>query len=136
MDKLNQKQRSECMSRVKGKDTGLEKFFRKSVSASKIKGYRLNTNITGRPDLYFPKYRIAVFVDGCFWHGCPRCYIRPETNKNFWADKVKKNMNRDKVVNAILHKDGTKVVRFWGHDVKKNPNQCAVKLKKIIAKYE
>jgi len=124
------------MSQIKGKDTGLEKLFRKSVVALNVKGYRINAKVTGKPDLYFSKSGIAVFVDGCFWHGCPRCYSRPETNKKFWADKIRKNMSRDKTVNAILRKDGIRVVRFWGHEIKKNSDRCAAKLEKIIVKYK
>ena len=120
------------MSRIKGKDTGLEKLFRKSVAELKIKGYRLNARVTGKPDLYFPKDKVAVFVDGCFWHGCPRCYTPPATNRKFWADKIRSNMNRDKAVNTGLHKDGIRVIRFWGHAVKKNPTRCAERLQKLL----
>ncbi len=124
------------MSQIKGKDTGLEKLFRKSVAGLKIKGYRLNAKTTGKPDLYFPKNKIAVFIDGCFWHGCPRCYTSPATNKKFWSDKIKSNTKRDKTVNTELRKDGIRVVRFWGHEVETNSDRCAGKLQKIIVKYE
>lgn len=134
MDRFTKSQRSRCMSHIKGKNTSLEKVFRKAVSTLKIRGYRLHARITGRPDLYFPASRIAVFVDGCFWHGCPRCYSLPASHKAFWTDKVNKNRKRDRVVNAELRKAGIRVVRFWGHQIKKNPQQCAQKLQRIIQK--
>jgi DNA mismatch endonuclease (patch repair protein) len=132
MDKLTKRQRSECMARIKGKDTGLEKKFRKSVAALKIRGYRLNTKIPGKPDLYFPAHGVAVFIDGCFWHGCPRCYSRPTTNRKFWADKIKMNLKRDVTVNAELHKVGIRTIRFWGHEINKNSDRCAEKLQDFI----
>jgi DNA mismatch endonuclease, patch repair protein len=121
------------MSQIKGKNTGLEKIFRASVSGLHIRGYRLNAKITGKPDLYFSKSKVAVFIDGCFWHGCPRCYARPATNKKYWSDKIKKNMKRDKTVTSELRENGIKVVRFWGHEINENSDRCAKKLQKIIA---
>jgi DNA mismatch endonuclease, patch repair protein len=132
MDNLTTQQRSDCMSRIKGKNTSLEKIFRKSISALNIRGYRLHVKIPGRPDIYFPSRRIAVFVDGCFWHGCPRCDSRPATNKRFWRDKIEKNRRRDETVRSELRKAGIKSVRFWGHEVKGNPGRCALRLQKVL----
>jgi DNA mismatch endonuclease (patch repair protein) len=136
MDKLTKEQRSGCMSKIKGKNTELEKLFWKSVAELKIKGYRRNTKNIGKPDLYFSNHKIAVFIDGCFWHGCPRCYTSPATNRKFWADKIRNNIKRDRTVNSELRKDGVKVVRFWGHTVRRNPGLCAQKLREIIEKYK
>ena len=132
MDKLTKKQRSECMSHIKGKNTGLEKIFRKSVSGLGIRGYRLNAKAPGRPDMYFSKRRIAVFIDGCFWHGCPRCASFPATNIKFWKDKIKNNQKRDRAVSKELHNNDFWVIRFWGHDIKNNPDRCAEKLLSLL----
>jgi DNA mismatch endonuclease, patch repair protein len=128
MDKLTKKQRSECMSHIKGKDTGLEMIFRISVRQLGIRGYRLYPKIIGRPDMYFPKHKIAVFIDGCFWHGCPRCNSIPATNTGFWEKKIEKNRLRDKAVRIELRKLGIQMIRFWGHEIRRNPGRCAKKL--------
>lgn len=69
--------------------------------------------IAGRPDFAFPKSKLAVFVDGCFWHGCPRCYSAPATSKAFWKAKLAKNKARDLAVNRRLRKDGWNFIRIW-----------------------
>ena len=134
MDRLTKQQRSECMSRIGGKNTNLEHVFKKHIRASGIKGYRSYANIPGRPDLYFPNHKLAVFIDGCFWHGCPRCASFPATNKKFWNDKIGGNKKRDRVVNVKLRKLSIHVIRFWGHDIKKSPDRCVKKLQSFIAK--
>jgi len=132
MDRLTKKQRSENMSRIKGKNTGLEKVFRTSINTAGIKGYKLHANVPGKPDLYFPKQKVAVFIDGCFWHGCLQCYSLPSTNRSFWKKKIEGNKLRDKTVHSLLNRQGIKVVRFWGHDLKKHTGHCLEKLEKII----
>ena len=69
--------------------------------------------VLARTDFGFPKQRVAVFVDECFWHGCPRCYTRPKTNRAFWDRKCTENMARDKRVNRQLRQQGWKVIRIW-----------------------
>lgn len=132
MDRLTKKQRSECMSHIRGKNTGLEKIFRKSVRSLGIKGYRLYAKVPGRPDLYFPKQRLSVFIDGCFWHGCPRCDSFPVTNLRFWKEKIERNRMRDKTVGMELRKAHIRILRFWGHEIKKNSERCAKKLFRLL----
>lgn len=134
MDRMTKKQRSECMSRIGGKNTNLEHVFRKHIRAFGVKGYRSYAKIPGRPDLYFPNHKLAIFVDGCFWHGCPRCASFPATNKKFWKEKIEGNKKRDKAVNMKLRKLGIRVIRFWGHDIKKSPDGCVKKLRNFVAK--
>ena len=134
MDRLTKTQRSHCMSRIKSKNTGLEKLFREKVRGLGIKGYRLHYNLPGKPDIYFSQGRLAVFVDGCFWHGCPRCYTRPATNKDFWTAKIKKNRRRDGTVNRQLRKEGIRIIRFWGHQIKASPDRCAEKMRSYLLK--
>jgi DNA mismatch endonuclease (patch repair protein) len=85
------------------------KLFR----ANRIKGWRRHLPLVGRPDFSFPKSKVVIFVDGCFWHGCPRCYSAPETSKAFWKVKLAKNKARDLTVNRQLRASGWKVVRVW-----------------------
>lgn len=120
-DVHNKKQRSYNMSRIKGKDTKPELYLRKLLSSQGLRGYRLNYKITGKPDLVFTRYKIAVFIDGCFWHKCPECFQEPENNKNFWRNKINGNVLRDNMVNKLLEKDGWTVLRFWEHLLRKDP---------------
>ncbi|MCX7017671.1 MAG: very short patch repair endonuclease [bacterium] len=70
-------------------------------------------DITGRPDIVFPGNRIAIFLDGCFWHGCPKCGRVPKSNRKYWAAKLETNRRRDRAVNRRLRKNGWHVIRFW-----------------------
>ncbi len=74
----------------------------------------------GKPDFVFPKYRLAIFVDGCFWHGCPRCYKEPKVNTEFWREKIRRNILRDRRTLLLLRKKGWHVMRFWEHSLKKD----------------
>jgi len=104
------------MSRIKGKDTKPETTLRKALWRKGLR-YRLHYKIPGRPDLVFVGARIAVFVDGCFWHGCPDHSVQPKSNADFWKKKLATNMERDKQINAKLSGLGWKVIRIWEHEV-------------------
>lgn len=123
-DVLTKEQRSRCMSAIRGKDTKPEILLRKTLWHKGYR-YRLKNRLPGRPDIIFPTERVAVFVDGCFWHGCPEHYQKPDTNARFWREKIRKNTQRDKEVNALLNSKGWKVLRFWEHEVRNNPEACA-----------
>ncbi len=116
-DVLTKKQRSYCMSRIPGKNTQPELLLRKTLSGAGIRGYRLQYKIIGKPDIVFPKKKIAIFIDGCFWHKCPKCFISPGTNKGFWKKKVDSNIQRDKTVNLKLKEMRWAVLRIWEHDI-------------------
>jgi DNA mismatch endonuclease (patch repair protein) len=73
--------------------------------------------ILGQPDFAFAEARIAIFVDSCFWHGCPKHLRRPKSNRSYWDAKIDGNKRRDKRLTARLQSDGWKVVRFWEHDI-------------------
>jgi len=134
MDVLTKKQRSYCMSQIKNKDTKIELNFRKYIYKKNLRGYRIKNKIIGKPDLYFPRKKIAVFIDGCFWHKCPKCYKKPKSNIKFWEKKIRENKKRDKAVNRAIKKSGMKLLRFWEHQVKKNPEACFVKIKSLYEK--
>ena len=76
-------------------------------------GWRRHKPLPGRPDFTWERERVTLFVDGCFWHGCPRCYVAPRNNSSFWSDKLAENRERDKRVSAELRRQGWKVVRVW-----------------------
>ena len=112
-DIWSKKKRSEVMSRIRGKgnqktEIRLAMLLRKAG----IWGWRRHLPIPGRPDFSFRKKKVAVFVDGCFWHGCPRCFRLPKQNRAFWKAKIEGNRKRDLSVNGRLRRLGWKVIRI------------------------
>lgn len=81
-------------------------------------------HIPGRPDFLFPGARVVVFVDGCFWHGCPSCGHLPHTNKAYWAAKLTRNKRRDRLVTKLLRSLGYRVIRIWECRLRANPKGC------------
>lgn len=118
------------MKQVKSEDTGIELMLRKELWVRGLR-YRKNVKeIYGKPDIVFVKKKIAVFVDGEFWHGYDWENKKKEhkSNQEFWYKKIEQNMERDKTVNEKLTKDGWTVLRFWGNEIKKNVVTCADKI--------
>lgn len=112
--------RSANMARIRGNDTGPEVALRRALWQSGLR-YRLGMRIEGaRPDLTFPSARIAVFVDGCFWHGCPLHYVRPRSREDFWALKLAVNTDRDRRQTELLGSRGWRVIRIWEHELKQS----------------
>ena len=108
--------RSRIMSRIRSKDTKPEITVRRILWRRGLR-YRLHDRtLPGTPDISNRKRRLAVFVDGCFWHGCPRCYAEPKTNVGFWREKVRQNRARRDAVRADLAERGFRVVEIWEHD--------------------
>jgi len=132
VDVLTPEQRYHNMSRIRSKDTIPEMVIRKSLYSQGIRGYRTNFKLLGKPDIVFVKRRIAIFIDGCFWHKCPICFKEPETRKEFWNNKINKNVERDRIVEKELTSQGWKVMRFWEHDVRKSPGKVVNKIIKIL----
>ncbi len=90
-----------------------------------IDGWKLcPKNIPGNPDFFFPKEKVVIFVDGCFWHGCPRCGHIPRTNGTYWAAKIARNRRRDRSVMRILKSLGYRVIRIWECHLRTNPKRC------------
>ena|ERR1700733_11533216 len=117
-DKLTKRERSQLMAKVRGHgnkstELALAKFFRKN----KITGWRRNQKLFGKPDFVFRQMRLAVFVDGCFWHGCPKHGTQPVGNRSFWKKKFARNQARDKLVNRGLRRANWWIFRIWEHDL-------------------
>lgn len=119
------------MSRIRGRDTGPELILRKALWSAGFR-YRIQYHITGKPDIVFIKYRIAIFVDGCFWHGCPLHSVTPRTNTDFWIHKIKRNMERDREIDERLKHEGWNVLRFWEHDIENNIHTCLERIQSVI----
>jgi len=113
MDTVGKRKRSEIMAKVRARgNASTELKVLKILRQNGITGWRRHLPVFGRPDFAFPKARVALFVDGCFWHGCPRCYSPPKTSPGFWRRKVAGNKRRDRKVSRRLRKDGWKVLRI------------------------
>ncbi len=118
-DVFSKKKRSEIMSKVRSKgNVATEKKLIALFKEQGIKGWRRNYKLFGNPDFVFPKEKIAVFVDGEFWHGHPTIGQIPETNREFWENKIESNKKRDRQVNETLERKGWIVVRIWQHELK------------------
>ncbi|WP_163999618.1 very short patch repair endonuclease [Pyxidicoccus caerfyrddinensis] len=109
--------RSEQMSRIRGKDTSPELLLRSALWRAGLR-FRLQSKTPhGRPDVVFSKARVAIFIDGCFWHGCPEHYVRPRTRNDFWSAKLLENVGRDRRQTLQLEAEGWRICRFWEHEV-------------------
>lgn len=115
MDKFSKETRSKIMQAIKGKHTKPELLLRKELSKLGYR-YRLHHG-KEKIDIAFPSKKIAIFVDGCFWHCCPKHGRNPTSNKTYWLPKLKRNMERDKSTIKLLRKQGWKVIRIWEHDL-------------------
>lgn len=126
---------SEIMSSVRAKNTKPELALRKVLYHSGLSGYRLHwKKVPGRPDITFPGKKIAIFVNGCFWHRCPYCNPPfPKTHVEFWSEKFKKNIERDQRKIADLEKIGWHVIVFWECQIKNDLQNCVdiVRLNKL-----
>lgn len=133
-DVFTKAKRSEVMSRIRASgNKGTELALIILLRCHQITGWRRNQFVFGKPDFVFLKQRVAVFVDGCFWHGCPRCYRQPKSNLKFWKQKISRNRKRDLVVNKELRRKGWRVVRIWEHDIAKHSSQSIRKIKAALS---
>ena len=95
------------------------------LKSRRIRGWRSQPrNIPGKPDFVIDQKRIAIFVDGCFFHGCPRCGHIPRTNRTYWAAKIARNKRRDKAISKALRALGYRVTRIWECQLREDPNRC------------
>jgi len=117
-DKFDKKTRSRIMSKIKSKHTKPEILLRKALWAE---GYRYRLHYgKERIDIAFPGKKLAIFVDGCFWHQCPLHSHIPKSNKAYWVPKLKKNIQRAKDKDKRLKKDGWRVIHVWEHAITEN----------------
>lgn len=133
MDFLSKAKRSALMATIRSrrnKSTELElvKIFR----LNGITGWRRHIPLVGRPDFAFRQQRVAVFVDGCFWHGCPKHATFPATRRAFWLAKFARNKARDRLVTRTLRKNGWRVLRIWEHELRK-PVRVLARIRNVLA---
>lgn len=124
--------RSENMARIRPSDTKPEIILRRALWADGLR-YRTQYKIEKiRPDIVFVKTKLAIFVDGCQWHGCPEHYVRPRTKNEFWGKKLFENVKRDTMQTQLLTSKGWTVFRVWEHDVWENLSEIIAVIKTII----
>lgn len=119
-------QRSNTMRAIKGRNNRTtERRFRLALVRARIKGWMVCPERTqGNPDFWFPEQRLAVFVDGCFWHGCPVCGRAPKSHTEFWTAKIERNRAKDRRTTQKLESSGVRVLRIWEHELKKDLACC------------
>jgi len=135
-DVFTKAKRSEVMSRIRGRgNIGTELALAKLLRAARITGWRRHVALLGRPDFTFPTERLVIFVDGCFWHCCPKHSNMPANNRPFWVKKLAGNKARDRLVTRILRQRGWRVLRIWEHELnRQNRLGCLAKVIAVLGK--
>ena len=117
-DVFSKRKRSLVMAAIRSKGNKETELKLASIlRAHGIKGWRRHSPLPGKPDFIFRKKGVAVFVDGCFWHGCPQHGRSPTSNQQYWLAKLQRNKRRDREVNLLLRNRGWKVLRLWEHQL-------------------
>ncbi len=135
MKERSQETISYTMSRIRGKDTGIEMKLRKELHKRGIR-YRCNSKyIYGHPDISMKGYKIAIFCDSEFWHGYNFEENKSKIHKHlqYWIPKIERNIERDKEVNKYLQNHGYIVLRFWGNEINKDLDSCVNKIEEALA---
>lgn len=132
MDNLTPEQRKKNMQNIRSKNTRPEITIMSELKKAKIYFSTHAKNIIGKPDIVFRKKKIAVFIDSDFWHKHPSRFILPQTNTDYWINKINRNRQRDKKVTKELRNNGWRVIRIWEFDIKKSPAKC---IKRILKEY-
>jgi DNA mismatch endonuclease, patch repair protein len=129
-DWLSREQRSRNMASIRSKGNATtEHAFLKLLRAFGISGWRRHPSLPGKPDFVFRSKRLAVFVDGCFWHGCPRCFKMPGDNRTYWNIKILTNRRRDRRRSRQLRSLGWRVLRIWEHALKSPEGRSRIALR-------
>lgn len=104
--------------------------LRSMLVRNRYRGWKVHAKeFVGTPDFVFPSWRLVIFIDGCFWHGCPLCGHTPKTNSEYWSAKIARNKERDKRNTRRLRRQGLKVIRIWECALKKNPTRSLQRIK-------
>jgi len=129
-DNLTKEQRSFNMSRIKSKWTMQEILLHNYLKGNKIR-HKMHPNIFGNPDIEIKNAKVLIFINGCFWHKCPKCYKEPKSNKEYWVPKIERNEKRDKKNLRLLRTNGYKVIVIWEHELKEKKKAIEELLKLI-----
>ena len=134
MDNVSASVRSRTMAAVKSTgNRSTERVLRARLVRWGIRGWRMHArDVTGCPDFVFEERRVAVFVDGCFWHGCPTCRRPPNSNQEYWTKKVERNKTRDRRHTRALRSDGWTVVRIWECALTRDPARVVRRIRDLV----
>jgi DNA mismatch endonuclease, patch repair protein len=124
--------KSEQMARVRSKDTDAELLLRRALWSHGLRYRVTSRRLPGTPDITFGPAKVAVFVDGCFWHGCPEHYTKPRANDTFWQEKLRRNRTRDERVDSELAALGWVSVRIWEHAVYNDVDGVIARVKELV----
>lgn len=133
-NKISKEKRSHIMSCIRSKNTRIEILLRRALWHEGYR-YRIHAKLPGHPDIIFSSKKLAVFVDGDFWHGYDWRKLRPKLKNAFWVNKIRTNMQRDKKVDMQLEHKGWHIIRFWEHELRNNLNGCLKIMEKAIKAY-
>ena len=133
-DVFSVRKRSDIMSRVRGEgNRATEMAMVVLFGRHGITGWRRHASVFGKPDFVFPRHRLAIFVDGCFWHACPLHRTPPTTNVAFWREKLARNRARDRLVTRTLKRQGWRVLRAWQHELtRRNEQNLVRRIRKVL----
>ncbi len=135
-DVFNSRKRSAVMAAIRSKgNLSTELRLVSLLRANKIFGWRRHQHLPGKPDFLFSKHRLAIFVDGCFWHGCARCRTIPVGNRSFWLKKITQNRKRDNSITKVLKASGWTVLRLWEHELR-NGQRAITRIQRAIRRAE
>ena len=127
-DVFSPEKRSWVMSRIRGKYTKIDVRMRQMLFEAGYE-FEMYPKMFGSPDFVLRQRRMAIYCDGDFWHGY-RYYTKKRPAKKFWRDKIEENMRRDRRYSRRLRRDGWSVLRFWEHDIEKNPDKCMRRIRR------
>lgn len=131
-DRFSKQVRSKIMSSIRGKNTKPEVTIRKMLWQLG-KRYRIHDKtVFGTPDISNKSKSLAIFIDGCFWHGCKRCYKEPKSNTDYWRNKIMNNKKRRKLVRSKLRRKDVTILQFWEHQVLLNPQAVTKKISNYL----
>jgi DNA mismatch endonuclease (patch repair protein) len=125
------------MAAVRTQRTDIEQALARAMWTCGLRGWRRGRRTeAARPDFVFVSRRTAVFVDGCFWHGCPTCAKQPTRNADYWDAKIDRNRARDEAQTEALARAGWHVLRFWGHEIESDAAPCARAVASMVFRNE
>lgn len=134
VDTFSHEKRSSIMRAVKAKNTKLENVFRSALWRRGLRFRKHVKNLPGKPDIVFPSCRVAVFIDSCFWHGCPLHVRMPKSNIDYWEHKINRNKQRDEELNQKYKEMEWELVRIWEHEIKDDFEKAVTKIQEILYK--
>jgi len=135
-DNLTEAQRKKNMQAIRSVNTKMETFISKELWHRGFRFRKNVKNLLGKPDIAIKKYKLVVFLDSCFWHGCDLHCIYPKSNTEYWNQKISRNIQRDIKVNDYYSEKGWHVLRIWEHDFKEDKYKVVDKIECFFNYYK